>query len=236
MTKTPLLGGEGVAARDLEDLARNKGFSLASKAQPADILLVARPERQQLASILSAQPPYAVIEAPAPDQAFGGRLKRALENKGLLLSLSTATGFNADLTSLLCAACRQRMDFSDERLSDIETAVEEALSNAMVHGNLDIASVLRNDPADFDQYCDLVNERLTTPNYADRRIEILMTWSRDGIDVEVHDEGRGYDISNFQALPQVEAKCGRGFSLIRDLASNVTIAEHGRSLTMSFAP
>lgn len=236
MKTTPLLGGEGVDARDLEDLARNQGFSLASTTQCADILMVAEPKRERLARILSAQPPFAVIEAPAPSQVFGDRLELALAKKGLLLSLSTATAFNADLTSLLCAACRQRMKISDERLSDIETAVEEALSNAMVHGNLDIASVLRNDPADFDQYCDLVNERLTTPSYANRRIEILLVWARDSIDVEVHDEGRGYDISNFQALPHLEAKCGRGFSLIRDLASNVTIAEHGRSLTMSFVP
>lgn len=235
MNKPPLLGGEGVDPRDLEDIARRHGFSPASTNNHADVILVAKPERLQLERLLSP-PPYAVIETPAPDRTFGDRLRLALEKRGLLLSLSTATAFNADLTNLLCTACRQRIDLSDERLSDIETAVEEALSNAMVHGNLDIASVLRNDPADFDQYCDLVNQRLTTPSYAQRRIEILATWSSDGIDIEVHDEGRGYDISNFQALPQLEAKCGRGFSLIRDLASNVTIADHGRSLTMSFTP
>lgn len=236
MTITHLLGGEGVDARYLEEVARDHGFSMASEGVLADVVLVAEPEREQLSRLLSSQPPYAVIEAPASDQAFGDRFKLAVENKGLFLSLSTATAFNADLTNLLCVACRRRMNISDERLSDIETAVEEALSNAMVHGNLDIASVLRNDPADFDQYCDLVNQRLTSPDYANRRLEILLTWSRDSIDVEVHDEGRGYDISNFQTLPHLEAKCGRGFSLIRDLARNVIIADHGRSLTMSFAP
>lgn len=236
MTKPPLLGGEGVDARDLNGIARSHGFTLAPATGQADIMLIGQPGPEQLARLLSGQPPYALIEFPASSQAFGNRLKLALDRKGLFLSLSTATAFNADLTNLLCMACRQRMDLSEERLSDIETAVEEALSNAMVHGNLDIASVLRNDPADFEQYCELVNQRLTTPSYALRRIEVLATWSQTRIDVEVHDEGRGYDIANFKALPQLEAKCGRGFSLIRDIASTVTIAEHGRSLTMSFAP
>jgi anti-sigma regulatory factor (Ser/Thr protein kinase) len=232
----PLLAGEGVDAGEINDIVLNRGFALASSPEGAEIILVRKPDRAQLERLLSKHPPYALIEMPASPAAFGKRLKTALAKQGLFLSLSTASAFNADLTNLLCTVCCRSLGMSEERRFDVETAFEEALSNAMVHGNLDIASVLRNDPSDFELYCDLVNERLTTPLYAERRIEILATWSAGTLDIEVHDEGRGYDIANFSALPQLEAKCGRGFSLIRDLARNVTIGEHGRSLTMSFSP
>lgn len=236
MTRKPLLASEGISAGDIDDIAIRRGFALTSVTSEADVIVIAKPDRKSIERLLSTQPPYALIEVPAPATVYGKRLKRALSMHGLFLSLTTATAFNADLTNLICQACSVRLPLSEERRFDIETAVEEALSNAMVHGNLDIASVLRNDPSDFELYCDLVNERLTTPLYAERRIEVLTTWTPESLDIEVHDEGRGYDIANFQALPQLEAKCGRGFSLIRDLTRNVTIGEHGRSLTMSFSP
>ncbi|CAA6603002.1 hypothetical protein MTBLM1_10022 [Rhodospirillaceae bacterium LM-1] len=232
----PLLAIAGVGRSDVEEIAVRNGYALTDNLENAFIVAAASPSREDMLRMMATEPPYALIETPVPQSAFGQRLSRALEMRGLYMSLSTATAFQVDLTSVLCSICSRRLPMSEERRYDIETAVDEALSNAMVHGNLDIASVLRNDPADFDLYCDLVNERLVTPLYATRRIEVLATWTPDSLDIEVHDEGRGYDISNFNTPPQLEAKCGRGFTLIRSLASNVTIAEHGRSLTMSFAP
>jgi len=232
----PLLCGEGVKRSELEELAARRGFEAVGDVSKADAVVVFKPTRSQIDRLLATQPPYALIEIPAPDRAFGKRMMRALASKGLFVSLCTASAFHADLTKLICTALGVRISLSEERRFNIETAVEEALSNAMVHGNLDVASSLRNDPADFDMYCDLVNQRLTTPLYAERRIEILATWSPEGLDIEVHDEGRGYEASNVNAPPQLEAKCGRGFILIRELTRNVTISEHGRSLTMSFAP
>jgi anti-sigma regulatory factor (Ser/Thr protein kinase) len=232
----PLLAGEGVGAGEIEDIIAQHGFASARSAGEADVIVVAHPDREALERLLAAGAPHAIIESPVRASDFGPRLQKAVERKGLYLSLSTGQAFNADLTSLLCNSCAKRLNLSEERRLDIETAIEEALSNAMVHGNLDIASVLRNDPADFDLYCDLVNERLGDPKYAERRLEILVVWNAKEIDIEVHDEGRGYDVAASKALPHLEAKCGRGFTLIRDLANNVTIGEHGRSLTMSFSP
>lgn len=192
------------------------------------------PDRQAMERLLSKVPPYALVEYPAPSSVFGDRLRQAVDRHGLFLSLTTKTAFNADVTGLLCAVCKGRLPLSDERRFDIETAVEEALSNAMVHGNLDVASSLRNDPADFEIYCDLVNERLQTPGYADRRIEILILWDTNRIDIEVHDEGRGYDFANVRLAAPLEAKSGRGFALIMNLANSVSVGEQGRCLTMSF--
>lgn len=234
VTKQPLLAGLGVPADKIEDIANVCGCKATSKADKADIVLVRNPNKDKLGALLKAAPPYALIEHPAPKSVFGKRLRHVLERRGIFLSLTTATAFGSDLTGILCDACAKRTGMKEERRFDVETAVEEALSNAMVHGNLDIASVLRNDPADFDLYCDLVNERLKSPNYAERRVEIVITWDDDKLEIEVHDEGRGYDISNLHPSPQIEAKSGRGFSLIRDMANSVTVGEHGRSLTMSF--
>lgn len=235
MSRSLQVCGIGVSAADIAGFAKRFGYAAVPNPAQADIVLVSSPDRVVLQQALSTRPPFAVIETPAPDQAFGERLNRALSAQGLFLSLRTQTAFNAELTTLICGACAKAIGLTDERRMDIETAVEEALSNAMVHGNLDIASVLRNDPADFELYCDLVNERLATLPYADRRLELLAVWTAGKVDIEVHDEGRGYDIGSIQSLPQVEAKCGRGFSLIRELAQNITVGEHGRSLTMSFS-
>ncbi|MBF0353942.1 MAG: ATP-binding protein [Alphaproteobacteria bacterium] len=236
MSELPCLAGVGVDSGEIENIAVRCGFRTAAGAENADIVLIAKPDRLQLERLLANHPPYALLEAPTPAKLFGKRFKLALERKGLFISLSTSAAFHMELAGLVCSCLGRNVPLSQDKGFDVETALGEALSNAMVHGNLDVASALRNDPADFGQYCDLVNQRLATPTFADRRIEMLATWSAKCLEIEVHDEGRGFDISNVSAIPRIEAKCGRGFSLIRELTQGVTLVDQGCGLKMSFEP
>ncbi|MBF0168709.1 MAG: ATP-binding protein [Alphaproteobacteria bacterium] len=236
MSELPCLVGVGVDSDEIETIAARWGFRTVADVESSDVVLIAKPDRLQLERLLTKHPPYALMETPSPTKLFGKRLRQAIARKGLFLSLSTCAAFHMEIASLICSCLCQRIPLCQQKCFDVETALGEALSNAMVHGNLDVASALRNNPADFGLYCDLVNQRLATPLYANRRIEMLATWSAKGLEIEVRDEGRGFDISNVSTLPHIEAKCGRGFSLIRELTRSVTLVNHGRGLKMSFEP
>jgi hypothetical protein len=71
-------------------------------------------------------------------------------------------------------------------------AFEEALTNALYHGNLEVNSDLRDGP-DPGAYQRLAADRRTIPPYRDRRIRVRTSLSRAAGSVTIEDEGPGFD-------------------------------------------
>jgi serine/threonine-protein kinase RsbW len=91
---------------------------------------------------------------------------------------------------------------------DIRLCVEEAVRNAIVHGN-----------------------------HSDRRRAVRVAYWVDGPDIfiEIEDEGAGYD-HNALADPtgsgRITANCGRGVYLIKKLMDKVVFNDKGNRITM----
>ena len=69
-------------------------------------------------------------------------------------------------------------------------ALEEALANALYHGNLEIASELRSTAG----YRDLIRQRLSQSPYQERRIEVEARITRSEAAFAIRDEGAGFDL------------------------------------------
>jgi len=112
-------------------------------------------------------------------------------------------------------------------------ALEEALTNALYHGNLEIGSELREH--DEKAYWTLAKQRGQEPPYRDRRIHITARMSRDRGVFDIRDEGRGFDPS---ALPDptdpanLEKVSGRGVLLMRTFMDEVNYNEAGNCVTL----
>src|SRR5208337_2840761 len=110
-------------------------------------------------------------------------------------------------------------------------ALEEALANALYHGNLDIASELRDAPG----YRELILRRRSEPPYQDRRIEVEARITRFEAAFAIRDEGAGFDPSS---LPDptdpanIEKACGRGIFLMRAFMDEVLYNEIGNAVVM----
>jgi anti-sigma regulatory factor (Ser/Thr protein kinase) len=115
----------------------------------------------------------------------------------------------------------------------ISLALDEALTNALFHGNLEIDS----DVADTEQMCrlDVARCRRTQRPFCDRRIRVLATIARHVAVFVIRDEGRGFD---FKDLPDpthdanLERTSGRGVFLMRSLMDQVLYNEIGNEVTM----
>ena len=115
----------------------------------------------------------------------------------------------------------------------ISLALEEALANALYHGNLEIDS----DTAGTEQMCrrDVALRRRCERPFRDRHIRVLATIARYSAVFVVRDEGRGFDP---QRLPDptseanLERCCGRGVFLMRSLMDCVIFNEIGNEVTM----
>ena len=112
-------------------------------------------------------------------------------------------------------------------------AVDEALVNAMYHGNLEVSSDLRQE--DDSEYYDLIKERQALAPFMNRKVKIQVDFSLSNINICIEDEGPGFDPSK---LPDptdpenIERASGRGLLLIRTFMDSVEHNPTGNQITM----
>ncbi len=115
----------------------------------------------------------------------------------------------------------------------VGVALEEALVNALYHGNLEINSDIYEK--DCQQYYALVRRRCQQAPYRDRRIFVKAKLSREKALFTIRDEGPGF---NPASLPDptdpanLEREGGRGVLLMRTFMDDVYYNEIGNEVTM----
>jgi CheY-like chemotaxis protein/anti-sigma regulatory factor (Ser/Thr protein kinase) len=115
----------------------------------------------------------------------------------------------------------------------VAVALQEALVNAIDHGNLEVSSELRQQ--DEQNYCALVAERRRQPPYRDRRVYLAAKLSPAEVVYHIRDEGPGFDPSTLPdpADPaNLERIGGRGLMLIRTFMDKVFHNQSGNEITL----
>lgn len=144
---------------------------------------------------------------------------------------------NQDLIPPLIGHLQQnlrQMRFCDEMgLIHLAVALNEALINAIHHGNLEVSSELRaRDDAPFFE---LIKLRRQESPYQDRRVHIRTRESATEAVYVIRDEGPGFDPS---MLPDptdpanLKMLSGRGLLLIRTFMDEVFHDQSGTQITM----
>ncbi len=119
-----------------------------------------------------------------------------------------------------------------ERLR-VSLAVEEALKNAAVHGNLETGSTTRQLAA--DELAKLIQQRSMDGKFARRRIHLEMRVDRDRAEFVIRDEGPGFDHAALEmagALSNQDETSSRGLWLIRTIMDEVRFNDAGNELTL----
>jgi serine/threonine-protein kinase RsbW len=99
--------------------------------------------------------------------------------------------------------------FSDIDIFAIKLALEEALVNAIKHGN------------QFDRT---------------KKVRIVYKVQKDRFDIEIKDEGPGFDpadVPDPTAIENLERPCGRGLMLMRYYMTEVNFSMGGNSVSMT---
>lgn len=116
------------------------------------------------------------------------------------------------------------------------TAFEEALLNALYHGNLEVSSDLKE--IDHTAFYKLVEERRNSSPWRDRRIHVNVRLTAHEVEVAIRDEGPGFDPSK---LPDptdpenLDRPCGRGVMLMRAFMDQVSYNGQGNEVILKRA-
>ena len=119
-----------------------------------------------------------------------------------------------------------------ERLR-VGVAVEEALTNACYHGNLEVGATLGK--ADRQAQERLAQQRLLEAPYRERRIRVAAKISRTEAVFVIRDEGPGFDLTNLPVVtgvPDGEQGTGRGVTLMRTIMDEVIYNQIGNEVTL----
>jgi CheY-like chemotaxis protein len=115
----------------------------------------------------------------------------------------------------------------------IGVAIQEALANAMHHGNLQISSECRE--TSHTEYNALIAKRCLEDPYRDRCVRVAARLSRDEVAFTIRDEGEGFDPSQLpdpREAANLEKASGRGVLLMRSFMDEVHFEDRGRSVTL----
>lgn len=156
----------------------------------------------------------------------------ATRPRGLLLRLRTDTAFHLPVAAIFTTALTNRLALPRTTAESIELALHEALANAIMHGNLGLASQARGDTATYGDFCQMLQASLQDHTAASRTIQVAAYWTKTALSIGVTDQGSGFS-SEPPALSDQIAH-GRGLNLIRALAVSVRWNQHRRRLGIIF--
>ena len=127
-----------------------------------------------------------------------------------------------------------RMGLGDESARmRISVALQEALTNALYHGNLEVSSDLRQD--DERVFHKEANRRRMLEPFRSRRIHVQARLDRDEVAFVIRDEGPGFDTSALDRPIEPEDLIrigGRGMLLIRTFMDEVRHNATGNEITL----
>lgn len=115
----------------------------------------------------------------------------------------------------------------------LRLCLEEALSNAIIHGNLEVSSELRD--RDDDSYQQLIKERNRSVPYRNRRVTVEIDLNRYRAEFVIRDEGPGFDISSLPdpLIPaNLQKPSGRGITLMHAFLSEVQYNDWGNEVRL----
>lgn len=166
--------------------------------------------------------------------ASDDRLQLRLQNR--LTEVSWSLDNDPALVSGLVAQIRTMMQkrriCSDADLMRLSTAVDEAMLNALYHGNLEVDSELKEQ--DDLAFHKLAAERRDEAPWCDRRITVSVQFD-DGVRIAIRDEGSGFDLDSLPDPTDPEnliKASGRGMLLMRAFMDEVTYNETGNEVTL----
>ena len=115
----------------------------------------------------------------------------------------------------------------------VGVALEEALLNAIYHGNLEISSKLREE--DYQRYYDLARERSLQAPYQNRRVYVTASVTQEQATYVIRDEGFGFDPSTIPDptdASNLYRPYGRGLLLMQTFMDTVLFNETGNEATL----
>lgn len=176
----------------------------------------------------------ALIELPNSNGVLVAGNLRTAGSSRLHVSVSNETARTLPLAPLLIHTVLQRAGDPGADPCDMETALHEAITNAVIHGNLGLSSIHAGGHDGLDHYIRTVEQRAAQEALKNRRVTIGVDWDDQQIGFSISDDGDGFNPQAKRTADPSAAFSGRGFFLIRSLVNRLEISDDGKITSFWF--
>ena len=240
-----LLAGSSLPDMDAETL-----FQEARKIQPAVPIIFLtreRPDESMVKALhlgAASYVPRSEIARSVEDTVervlslcekavIGTRLLDTMTESSMVFELPGDPSLFSDVIHYLLEQLDHfRLLGSLDRIS-VGVAIQEALLNAWIHGNLEIDSARKKQG--FDAYDQLIQQRKSQSPYRERKVTVRSAFDPSAARIVIEDEGAGFDVSKVPdpRLPEnVKRPSGRGLFLMRQFFDDVSYNDVGNAVTL----
>jgi anti-sigma regulatory factor (Ser/Thr protein kinase) len=132
--------------------------------------------------------------------------------------------------ALLAGVCQET------RASKLMVALHEALSNAMIHGNLELASDLKE--RGDSSFAEALAARMADAALSSRHVDLVVDYDGERCRWIITDQGQGFDVDRALARastddPEVLLASGRGIIIMRSFLDDVRYELGGRRIILT---
>ncbi len=133
---------------------------------------------------------------------------------------------------MLGGACQET------RSGKLLIALHEAISNAIIHGNLELSSDLKKQGDSL--FAEVLAQRCTDPTLASRKVDIVVDFDGNMCRWVITDQGRGFDVERILARclsddPEVLLSSGRGILMMKNFLDEVRFELGGRRVILALS-
>ncbi|MCE2926382.1 MAG: ATP-binding protein [Rickettsiales bacterium] len=156
------------------------------------------------------------------------------EKPHFALCMTTRTIFLSMVAFIVSEMLNRRFLLSQKVVDAISTSLHETIQNAIVHGNLGIASHFI-DGIGLEQHYEKIQDTLKNKELAARYVTICGWFFDRMIRLSVTDQGGGFEIETEHSVQQSDKPHGRGIMLVQELCGRVWMKpDDNRSIYMDF--
>lgn len=135
--------------------------------------------------------------------------------------------------AVLCGVCHQT------RANKLMLALHEALTNSVIHGNLELSSDLKENSD--NAFAEALAQRAADPQYGTRSVDVHVSYDGERCHWVLTDQGKGFDVERVLARasandePERLLASGRGILLMRTFLDDVRFELGGRRAVLTLA-
>ncbi len=205
----------------------NEEVAVRALRQGADAYVTKRQLSRDLVDVAES------VLSAARQSRCRAELYRCMTRQTLAFELDNERGRVSPLVHLLVDHVHQAGVVCEEDRVRLAVALEEALLNAIIHGNLEVSSALREECGDaFER---LIDRRRAHHKFGARRVHVLCDLTRDEVRIVVRDEGPGFNVASLpdpRDPARIALASGRGILLMRSFLDDVVFNAAGNQVTL----
>ncbi len=222
---------------NVAEFAQSNGMSTAqvsvndtcNDARDTNVFIISDVTEQRLDQVLVPSVD-ACIEATSNFCGMDEDVVGRIVDNDIFISLTTASAYSNELALHFYRWIAAKIELNEALAGNLELALQEALANGLIHGNMGLNKTLPDSFHDLESYSETVHQKLDSEDAGQKRIEVWGKWNAEELEISILDHGAGFDVN----APVEKSVTGWGLNLIRHLTKEIAITDNGCKMTMRF--